>query len=203
MQNEPTYEPFFATPEMREGYIERFNLEYWFYPTDQLCACGSIFGKFNSGVHLASWPTSRMRRLNAGVRWSEWRPASFHSIERCGLSEADLQMECKGPYRKGTGAYVGCTNCEPYVRLAETRDSPYVYGVQFNDFNYSVFDGDTLLDGVMEVKVGVGGYIIQVRRTPDPHMCPCYLLEPNDPEIEPKVCRMYIPGNGFRVEEMD
>ena len=110
--------------------------------------------------------------------------------------------ECEGPYRKLTGAYVGCSNCEPYVRLAKTRDSAYQYGVQWNDFQYQVYDGDEKVEGVLECRVGLGGYIIQVRRTPKAHHCPCYLAE-EDKEIEAKICRLYRPGNNFRVEEVD
>jgi hypothetical protein len=108
--------------------------------------------------------------------------------------------ECHGPTRKLTGAYVGCSSCEPYVELAETRDSAYLYGVQFDDLEYEVYNGETKLEGVLEVKVGVGGYIIQVRHTPDPHMCPCYLLPGS--EGDPKVCRAFIPGNDFYVVEV-
>lgn len=192
MESEPIYVPYYATSEERQEVFEKWEESCWRVMQAELCACGSVIGSFKLGGRIGP-----MERDGVLV------PRMWHSTERCALSESDLQATCKGPYRKGTGAYVGCTNCEPYVRLTETRDSPYVYGVQFNDFNYQVFDGDSPLQNVLEVKVGVGGYIIQARKTPDFHMCPCYLLEPDDPEIEPKVCRVYIPGNGYRVEEID
>ena len=125
-----------------------------------------------------------------------------HSTYACFPLEGSLQAECQGPYRKNTGVYVGCTHCEPYVRLVETRDSPYVYSVTFNeDLGFEVYDGDTKVEGVLECRVGLGGYIIQVRRTPEAHHCPCYLAE-EDEEIEAKICRLYLPGNNFRVEEV-
>jgi len=195
MQSEPTWEPFFATAEQRDQWVSDFRAEYgnYVHSTDghsNICACGNYIGRFDHGIRIRSYTSEY-----------GWYPQICHSIERCYLSEADLQAECQGPTRKLTGTYVGCTNCESYVRLAETRDSAYVYGVQFNDFNMEVFDGDKKLEGVMEVKVGVGGYIIQVRATPETHFCPCYLAEPDDDTIDAKVCRAYIPGNNFRVEE--
>lgn len=199
MQSEPIYTPFFATPEQRDEFIEKFNLDYGGYGFSQgasrndFCACGQLIGKVTEGIRLRQY-ISEMD--------NQWRPQMFHSTAYCGLDESDLQAECQGPIRKHTGAYVGCTNCEPYVRLCTTRDSAYVYSVQFNDFDYEVFEGDTKLEGILEVKVGVGGYIIQVRYTPEAHMCPCYLTE-DDPEVEAKVCRLYLPGNNYRVVELE
>lgn len=193
MQSEPKPFVFTATTKERECFIARFEAEYgytWGYTWADLCACGSLIGNFTEGVLVRSFTSS-----------VGWRPQRHHSKEHCYVDETDLQAECQGPTRKLTGTYVGCENCEPYVRLVETRDSAYVYGVQFDDFNMEVFDGDTKLSGVLEVKVGVGGYIIQVRQTPDTHFCPCYLLEPDDDTVTANVCRAYIPGNDFRVEE--
>jgi hypothetical protein len=189
------YVPFMATDEQRQQFLDHYASEYWFYHAgkDEMCQCGRLIRHFTTGVTIGPFES---------VSSEEWYPRTFHSHERCNISEADLQGECQGPTRKSTGAYVGCTNCEPYVWLSETRDSPYVYSVSFpEDLHMQVYDGDIPLEGVLEVKTGVGGYIIQVRQTPDSHMCPCYLLEPDDPEIEPKICRIYIPGNNFRVAE--
>jgi hypothetical protein len=200
MQSEPTWTPFFASPELRQKYLSRYNIEYgvfhhpeWTAKAVDLCACGNMIGRFPEGIRIRSYTDPVT---------NQWTPQIAHTNEGCYLSEAELQMECEGPYRKDTGAYVGCSNCEPYVRLAETRDSAYLYGVQFNDFSYQVYDGDNPVEGVLEVKVGMGGYIIQVRRTPDAHHCPCYLAE-DDEEIQPKICRLYLPGNNYRVEEQD
>ncbi len=143
--------------------------------------------------------TERLRLLSYTGLYG-WDPQIFHHPDGCYLDEVDLQAECQGPTRKLTGAYVGCVSCEPYVELAETRDSAYLYGVQFEDFEYEVYNGDTKLEGVLEVKVGVGGYIIQVRQTPETHFCPCYLL-PGD--NEPNVCRAYIPGDNYSVREIE
>ena len=189
MQSEPKPFVFTATPEEREGFIARFEAEYGYTWAD-LCACGSLIGKFTEGVRVRSFTSPE-----------GWRPQRHHSKEHCYVDETDLQAECQGPTRKLTGVYIGCETCEPYVRLAETRDSAYLYGVQFNDFEYEVYDGDQLLSGVLEAKVGVGGYIIQVRQTPDTHFCPCYMAAP-DEDVTAEVCRAYIPGNDFRVQEV-
>jgi hypothetical protein len=98
-----------------------------------------------------------------------------------------------------TGVRIGCVNCEPYVRQVTSKDSAFVYSSVFpEDLKYEVYYGDTKLDGVLEVKVGMGGYIIQVREDKyrGAHSCPC------TQEVEDmRVCTAYIPGNHYRVEE--
>lgn len=180
-----------VTQEAKAERLAKFAVQYPDHYLNEVCACGRYIGMFgNRGARISGFMYD----------WGVWAPATFHGAIRCGFDETNVQAECEGPYRKGTGAYVGCSNCEPYVRLSKTRDSAYVYGVQWNDFQYQVFDGDEKVEGVLECRVGLGGYIIQVRRTPDAHHCPCYLAE-EDPEVEAKICRLYLPGNNFRVEE--
>jgi len=187
MQMEPTYRTPDLTVEQADN-LRAVALDYC--PTSVRCQCGYCYYDPDKPVSV--------RTLSYTSPYGWW-PAMRHTTEQCSVVEADLQAECQGPTRKLTGAYVGCVSCEPYVFLAETRDSAYLYGVQFDDFEYEVYNGEERLEGVLEVKVGVGGYIIQVRQTPETHFCPCYLL-PGD--SEPNVCRAYIPGNDFRVVEI-
>jgi len=191
MQMEPTYQPIEITDEILVNSLRCFNVEWGKYGISaKPCKCGRIIYSSDREVRVKSYTSEY-----------GWWPQSVHNDVGCYLDEADLQAECQGPTRKLTGVYIGCENCEPYVFLAETRDSAYLYGVQFDDFEYEVYDGEERLDGVLEVKVGVGGYIIQVRQTPETHFCPCYLANP-DENVSPEVCRAYIPGNDFRVEEV-
>lgn len=191
MQSELTYVPFVATAEQLDEYIETYNRIYpWSVPANktELCACGNILGRFEEGFHV-----------HASRRGGEFLPQMYHSRERCNMSEADLQATCTGPTRKITGAYIGCVNCEPYVCLSETRDSPYLYSSRWApDCHLQVYNGETKLAGVMETKVGIGGYIIQLRQTPDPHHCPCYLASGDD---LPAICLAYIPGDHYNVRE--